>query len=212
MHLTAKREIHSIQPHHHQQRPPRSTPEEQTMKRKMETAADGPDRNRDADTRRRGMMIRMKTPNTLSPAKPYRLQNCFVVARPCPPQGPMSSAPAVAASAAQVPLRHAREVYRCTLFGTSQAWDIPDALRGLRRSSGAFRAWYMVQFRLTRKSLAARGNIQACKSIKETKDRNRLRSRLYMKRCRDRQRVVAQRIALGRNAAPWLEGGGEIVD
>ena len=113
---------------------------------------------------------------------------------------PMSSAsdPAVAAPAAQVPLRHAREVYRCTLFGTSQAWDIPDALRGLRRSSGAFRAWYMVKFRLTRKSLAARGNIQACKSIKETKDRRRL----YMKRRRDAQRVVAQQIALGENAAP----------
>ena len=111
----------------------------------------------------------------------------------------MSSDPAVAAPAAQVPLRHAREVYRCTMFGTSQAWDIPDVLRGLRRNSGAFKAWYMAQFRLTRKSLAARGNIQACQHIKKTKDH----SRLYMKRCRDAQRVLAQQIALGDNAAPW---------
>ena len=110
----------------------------------------------------------------------------------------MSSDPAVAAPAAQVPLRHAREVYRCTLFGTSQAWIIPDVLRGLPRNSDEFKAWYMVQYRLTRKSLAARGNIQACKSIKETKDRRRL----YMKRRRDDQRVVAQQIALGENAAP----------
>jgi hypothetical protein len=51
----------------------------------------------------------------------------------------------------------------------------------------------------TRKSLAARGNIQACKSIKATNDRRRL----YMKRRRDYQRVVAQQIALGENAAPW---------
>ena len=111
----------------------------------------------------------------------------------------MSSHPAVAAPAAQVPLHHARKVYRCALFGTSQAWDIPDVLRGLRRNSGAFKTWYIAQFRLTRKSLAARGNIQACKSIKATKDR----SRLYMKRRRDYQRVVAQQIALGGNASPW---------
>ena len=111
----------------------------------------------------------------------------------------MSSDPAVAAPAAQVPLRHARNVYRCTMFGASQAWDIPDALRGLRRNSGAFKAWYVAQFRATLKSLAARGNIQACKSIKNHKDRRRL----YMKRCRDRQRKVAQLIALGENAAPW---------
>ena len=117
----------------------------------------------------------------------------------CAPVRAMSSHPAVAAPAAQVPLHHARTVYRCTLFGTSQAWDIPDVLRGLRRNSGAFKAWYIAQFRLTRKSLAARGNIQACKSIKATKDR----SRLYMKRRRDYQRVVAQQIALGENAAPW---------
>ena len=90
-------------------------------------------------------------------------------------------------------------VYRCTMFGTSQTWDIPDGLRGLRRNSGAFKAWYIAKVRLTRKSLAARGNIQACKSIKETKDRRRL----YMKRRRDYQRVVAQHIALGENAAPW---------
>ena len=111
----------------------------------------------------------------------------------------MSSNPAVAAPAAQVPLRHAREGHRCTLFGTSQAWDIPDALRGFRRNSGEFRAWYMAQFRLTRKSLAARGNIQACQSIKKTKDH----SRLYMKRLRAHQRELAQQIALGENAAPW---------
>ena len=129
----------------------------------------------------------------------YRLENCFLVARLCPRLRPMSSDPAVAAPAAQVPLRHAREVYRCTMFGTSQTWDIPDVLRGLRRNSGAFKAWYIAKVRLTRKSLAARGNIQACKSIKETKDRRRL----YMKRRRDYQRVVAQQIALGENAAPW---------
>ena len=112
----------------------------------------------------------------------------------------MSSDPAVAAPAAQVPLPHAREVYRCTIFGTSQAWDIPDVLRGLsQRNSGAFKAWYMAQWFLTRKSLAARGNIKACKSIKETKDSRRL----YMKRLRDHQRVLAQQIALGENAAPW---------
>ena len=111
----------------------------------------------------------------------------------------MSSDPAVAAPAAQVPLRHAREVYRCTMFGTSQAWDIPDVLRGLPRNSDEFKAWYMVQYRLTRKSLAARGNIKACKSIKETKESRRL----YMKRLRDHQRVLAQQIALGENAAPW---------
>jgi hypothetical protein len=111
----------------------------------------------------------------------------------------MSSDPAVAAPAEQVPLRHARKVHRCTICGASQAWDIPDALRGLRRNSGAFKAWYVAQFRATLKSLAARGNIQACKSIKETKDRRRL----YMKRRRDDQRVVAQQIALGENAAPW---------
>ena len=109
------------------------------------------------------------------------------------------SDPAVAAPAAQVPLHHARKVYRCTMFGTSQAWDIPDALRGLRRNSGAFKAWYVAQFRATLKSLAARGNVQACKSIKKTKDRRRL----YMKRRRDDQRVVAQQIALGGNASPW---------
>ena len=115
----------------------------------------------------------------------------------CAPVRPMSSHPAVAAPAAQVPLHHTRKVYRCTLFGTSQAWDIPDVLRGLRRNSGAFKAWYIAQFRLTRKSLAARGNIQACKSIKETKDRNRL----YVKRRRDYQRVVARQIALWEAAA-----------
>ena len=109
----------------------------------------------------------------------------------------MSSDPAVAAPAAQVPLRHAREVYRCTMFGTSQAWDIPDDLRGLRRSSGAFRAWYNAQFYLTRKSLAARGNIEACKAIKAQKDRNRL----YMKRRKDYQRVVARQMALWEAAA-----------
>ena len=131
----------------------------------------------------------------------------------CAPPTPMSSNPAVAEPAAQVPLRHARdEVYRCTMFGTRQAWKIPEALRGGPRSSDAFKSWYMAQRRVTSQSLAARGNIQACKSIKETKDRSRLRSRLYMKRCRDRQRVVAQRIALGRKAAPWVEWGGEIVD
>ena len=73
----------------------------------------------------------------------FLARNCFLVARPCPRLRPMSSDPAVAAPAAQVPLRHAREVYRCTLFGTSQAWDIPDALRGLQRTSVAFRAWYV---------------------------------------------------------------------
>ena len=120
-------------------------------------------------------------------------------ARPCPRLRMMSAAPAVAAPAAQVPLRHAREVYRCTLFGTSQAWDIPDALRGMPKSNSAFKAWYMAQFRLTRQSLAARGNMQACKSIKKTKER----SCRYMQRVRDHQRVVAQQIALGENAAPW---------
>ena len=130
----------------------------------------------------------------------YRLENCFPCA-PVPPPPTMSPDPAVAAPAAQVPLRHAREVYRCTLFGTSQAWDIPDALRGLRRSSGAFRAWYMVQFRLTRKSLAARGNMQACKSIKAQNDRHIW----YMKRRRAHQRAVAQQIALWGNAGPCGE-------
>ena len=129
----------------------------------------------------------------------FLARNCFLVARPCPRLRPMSSDPAVAAPAAQVPLRHAREVYHCTLYGTSQAWSIPDALRALPSNSGAFKAWYNTQRFQTRKSLAARGNIQACKSIKETKDR----SRLYMKRCRDAQRVLAQQIALGDNAAPW---------
>jgi len=120
--------------------------------------------------------------------------------RSVPPLFPMSSDPAVAAPAAQVPVRHAREVYRCTLFGTSQAWIIPDVLRGYsQRNSGAFKAWYMAQFRLTRKSLAARGNVRACKSIKEATDR----ARLYGKRCRDHRRGVAQQIALWENAAPW---------
>ena len=109
----------------------------------------------------------------------------------------MSSDPAVAAPAAQVPLRHAREVYRCTMFGTSQAWDLPDDLRGLHRGSPAFKAWYMAQYRLTRKSLAARGNIEACKAIKAQKDRNRL----YMKRRKDYQRVVARQMALWEAAA-----------
>ena len=111
----------------------------------------------------------------------------------------MSSDPAVAAPVAQVPLRHAREVYRCTVFGTAQAWDIPEVLRGLSRSSGAFKAWYVAQRRLTCKSLAARGNMQACRSIKKTKEQ----SCRYMKRVRDHQRVVAQQIALGENADPW---------
>ena len=109
------------------------------------------------------------------------------------------SDPAVAVPAAQMPLRHAREIYQCTMFGTSQAWVIPANLRGSPRSSCEFKTWYMAQFRLTRKSLAARGNIHACQHIKKTKDR----SRLYMKRCRDAQRVLAQQIALGDNAAPW---------
>ena len=116
----------------------------------------------------------------------------------------MSSDPAVAAPAAQVPLHHARKVYRCTMFGTSQAWDIPDVLQGLRRKSGAFKAWYNAQFYLTRKSLAARGNIQACKSITRQKDQDRL----YMKRRRDDQRVVAQQIALGdhqRLISEWVD-------
>ena len=111
----------------------------------------------------------------------------------------MSSDPAVAVPAAQVPLRHARKVYRCTMFGTSQAWDIPDALRGLQRTSVEFRAWYVAQRRRTRKCLAARGNIEACKSIKQTNDRRRQ----YMKRVRNHQRVLAQQIALGENADPW---------
>ena len=111
----------------------------------------------------------------------------------------MSSDPAVAAPAEQVPLRHARKVHRCTICGASQAWDIPDALRGLRRNSGAFKAWYNAQRVQTRKSLAARGNIEACKAIKAQKDRNRL----YMKQWRNHQRVVVQQIALGDNAAPW---------
>ena len=96
-------------------------------------------------------------------------------------------------------MRPACEVYRCTLFGTQQAWDIPDVLRGGRRGSNAFKAWYMAQVRLTRKSLAARGNIQACKSIKKTKEL----SCRYMRRVRDHQRVMAQQIALGENADPW---------
>ena len=129
----------------------------------------------------------------------FLARNCFLVARPCPRLRPMSSDPAVAAPAAQVPLRHAREVYRCTLFGTSQAWIIPDALRGLPRTSREFKAWYKAQWRLTRKSLAARGNARACKSIKEATDRDRL----YRKRCRDHRRGVAQQIALWENAAPW---------
>ena len=111
----------------------------------------------------------------------------------------MSSDPAVAAPSAQVPLRHARDVYRCTLFGTSQAWDIPDALRGLSQSNCTFKEWYKAQFLLTRKSLAARGNILASASIAKQKNYNRL----HMKRCRDHQRVLAQQIALGENANPW---------
>ena len=102
-------------------------------------------------------------------------------------------------SDAQVPLGHAREVYRCTMFGTSQTWDIPDVLRGLRRNNAAFKAWKMGKYRVTRKALASRGNIQACTSINKTKDRRRL----YMKRRRDDQRNVAQQIALWENAAPW---------
>ena len=85
------------------------------------------------------------------------------------------------------------------MFGTSQAWVLPDDLQGLPRSSGAFKAWYNAQFRLTRKSLAARGNIQACKSIKKTKEDQRL----YQKRWRDRQREFAQLVALGENAVEW---------
>ena len=112
----------------------------------------------------------------------------------------MSSNPAVAEPEAQVPLRHARdEVYRCTMFGTRQAWKIPDALRGVKRSSDAFKSWYMAQRRVTSQSLAARGNIQACQNIKMIKDRQRL----LMKRRRDHQRALAQQIALGENAAPW---------
>ena len=111
----------------------------------------------------------------------------------------MSSDPAVAAPSAQVPLRHARDVYRCTLFGTSQAWDIPDALRGLSQCNCTFKEWYKAQFLLTRKSLAARGNILASASIAKQKNYNRL----HMKRCRDHQRVLAQQIALGENANPW---------
>ena len=129
----------------------------------------------------------------------FLARNCFLVARPCPRLRPMSSDPAVAAPAAQVPLRHAREVYRCTVFGTSQAWDIPDVVRGVRRNSGAFKAWYNAQFLQTRKSLAARGNILASASIAKQKNYNRL----HMKRCRDHQRVLAQQIALGENANPW---------
>ena len=119
-----------------------------------------------------------------------------MVARPCPRRRPMSSDPAVAAPAAQVPLRHARDVYRCTLFGTSQAWDIPDALRGLSQSNCTFKEWYKAQFLLTRKSLAARGNILASASIAKQKNYNRL----YMKRSRDHQRKVAQQIALEEHA------------
>ena len=119
-----------------------------------------------------------------------------MVARPCPRLRPMSSDPAVAAPAAQVPLRHAREVYRCTVFGTSQAWDIPDVVRGVRRNSGAFKAWYNAQFLQTRKSLVARGNILASASIAKQKNYNRL----YMKRSRDHQRKVAQQIALEEHA------------
>ena len=120
----------------------------------------------------------------------------------------MSAAPAVAAPDRRTEfgatdgrraLRHAREVHRCTMFGTSQAWDIPDALRGMPKNSAAFKAWYMTQYRATRKSLAARGNIQACKSIKKTKEL----SCRYMRRVRDHQRVMAQQIALGENADPW---------
>ena len=111
----------------------------------------------------------------------------------------MSSDPAVAAPAAQVPLRHVREVYHCTMFGTSQAWSIPDALRALPSTSGAFKAWYMTQRFETRKSLAARGNMEACRSIKVQKEKNRL----YMKTRRYHQRVLAQQLALGENAAPW---------
>ena len=83
------------------------------------------------------------------PMRALSLENCLLVARPCPRLRPMSSNPAVAAPAAQVPLRHAREVHRCTLFGTSQAWDIPDVLRGLHRESPAFKAWRMAQLRLS---------------------------------------------------------------
>ena len=96
----------------------------------------------------------------------------------------MSSDPAVAAPAAHVPVPHAREVYRCTIFGTSQEWDIPGVLLGLERNSSAFKKWYTAQRRMTLKSLAARGNIEAAKSIKETKEWNRE----YMQMCRDSQR------------------------
>jgi len=115
----------------------------------------------------------------------------------------MSSDPAVAAPAAQVPLRHAREVYRCTMFGASQAWDIPDVLRGLSQlNSRAFKAWYMAQWKRTRKSLAARGNEGALKSIKEAKEIRRLWNRQYMKRRREHQRVMAQQMALWENRGP----------
>ena len=111
---------------------------------------------------------------------------------------PMSSDPAVAAPAAQVPLRHAREVYRCTMFGTSQAWDIPDVLQGVGRNDRPFKKWYTAQRRMTLKSLAASGNAEAAKSIKETKEWNRQ----YMKMCRDQQRVMAQQMALWENRGP----------
>jgi hypothetical protein len=108
----------------------------------------------------------------------------------------MSAKPAVADPAA-VP---APQVFHhCIIFGTPTKWAIPADLVGVPKSSGAFRRWYISNYLLARQSLAARGNVKACMSIKKHKDRDRLR----MKRERDYRRVLAQQIALGENADPW---------
>ena len=108
----------------------------------------------------------------------------------------MSAKPAVADPAA-VP---APQVFHhCTIFGTPTKWEIPAGLVGVPKSSGAFKRWYASKYCLARQALAARGNVKACISIKNNKDR----TRLCMKRARDYRRVLAQQRALGENADPW---------
>ena len=89
--------------------------------------------------------------------------------------------------------------HHCTIFGTPTKWAIPADLVGVPKSSGAFKRWYISNFRSVRQALAARGNVKACVAIKKNKDRQRL----YYKRYMVYGRVLAQQIALGENADPW---------
>jgi hypothetical protein len=107
----------------------------------------------------------------------------------------MSAKPAFADPAA-VPAPQA--FHHCTIFGTRTKWEIPADLVGLPKSSGAFKRWYISNFRSVRQALAARGNVKACMAIKKDKEVNRLR----MKRDRDYRRGLAQQI-VGENANPW---------